>query len=961
MNWEETLKELAKKVKPIHAFGILFVIGLIWALATYGDQIPKGFQALIYIVVIACLILVGIDILTPWLRSRKPAPIVKPDPEDPPPPGPHSEPAQDIFTAREEYLRAVVADCRRMRLVGLDPQAADPSKGGMTLEKLYISLDTTIQVEEEDEDQKNRKRAAGDFQSGEPRRPLSAVEALSNNPKRQIVLLGLPGTGKSTFVRYLSLGMAQTGLEPEHGLQDRVPGWQGEALLPVMISLGRLAETLSPQLKKGHAKLIEDYLVKTLESDLRTAGYASYILKDLGVSGALVLFDGLDEVANLELRPIVVQAVEDFTARYGAVKTSRFMVTCRTFSYYNDARWQLSGWTTYELAEFDPEKIKAFVQAWHTELIYIDPGRKAEYSRKQAEMLASLQPDDRRKLYEVAPNPLVLTMMAIVHTHSGTLPDTRAQVYDRCVDLLLVRWEQLRPVTDRLAETERPSIIDALGGQRVSLESALSEIAFKAHKERDDTAEEQRKTALVTGDLLSAVLPRYFKLEQVNIFLDYCQSSNGLLMYQGTIALAGEPADAPPHKMYAFPHLTFEEYLAALYLIELPDFENTACDLLRQSDRWREVIMLMGEHLCFATKPAQKSRMQTLLNTLTPKKQAAQPTKADWNALWLAGDLLILYRRAFPQEQAEAEPRILQGLQNLIAQGALVPQSRARAADTLDELGWLPQDLHRFLPVTAAGKTVFVARYPVTNAQYARFLIPENFTDRTLWCDFWRYDPDGRNRQTTGQEGWEWLRRAKEVPDYDQDGEILLPRYWRDPRFGLLRHGFPVVGISWWEANAYCRWLQRNWSELKEGQENSETGPLDLVRLPLESEWESAAGGSIPKNRYPWEISKEESDADAEILQRANTWESMIFHTTPVGMYPSGASEPWKIMDMAGNVWEWQANGYSQSDKRPALRGGSWSFNREGARAGGRGGRYPDYRDNLIGFRVVALPKVFVP
>ncbi len=398
------------------------------------------------------------------------------------------------------------------------------------------------------------------------------------------------------------------------------------------------------------------------------------------------------------------------------------MVTCRTYSYYNDARWQLSGWPTYELAEFDLLKIEAFVHAWHAELSHIDPGRRGEYSRKQDKLLASLQADDRRKLYEVAPNPLVLTMMAIVHTHYGDLPDARAQVYDRCVDLLLVRWEQLRPVTDQAVESGRPTIIDALGGQRVPLETALSAIAFKAHKERDEAAGNQRKIAMVTEELISAIFQRYFDNDKGKIFLDYCQSSNGLLMYQGTLSLAGEPADAPPHRVYAFPHLTFEEYLAALYLIELPDFENAACDLLRQSDRWREVIMLMGEHLCFATKPAQKSRMRTLLDTLAPEKAPAVPTKADWNALWLAGDLLILYQRAFPTEPCGAEARIVEGLQHLVEQGTLGIRSRAAAADTLDELGWLPEDLHRLLPVEVAGKTIYMGRYPVTNDQYARFL-----------------------------------------------------------------------------------------------------------------------------------------------------------------------------------------------------------------------------------------------
>ncbi len=258
---------------------------------------------------------------------------------------------------------------------------------------------------------------------------------------------------------------------------------------------------------------------------------------------------------------------------------------------------------------------------------------------------------------------------------------------------------------------------------------------------------------------------------------------------------------------------------------------------------------------------------------------------------------------------------------------------RAESGEALDELGWLPVDRYRFIPVEIQGKKIYIARYPVTNAQYERFLKSENFTEaaRDLWTGFPQFDEHNRPMDTIGDKGWTWLQGAKTGPDYDPIGDILLPRYWRDPRFGINHRSYPVVGVTWWEANAYCRWLQRTWQDREESHENPDL-TLGVIRLPLEFEWEFSAGGLEPKGRYPWDKGRGITENRDDILQRANTGESGIRHTTPVAMYPLGASEPWQVMDLAGNVWEWQANYYDKDHDLPALRGGSWYYLQDSAR-----------------------------
>ena len=948
---------LAGKLTAILAFALLVIIALGW----FGASIPPDYKGLVYIVVIlAMLIFAGQAIAQVWEKHRSQA--AKSQPVAAPTPLPTAPatfaPPLDSLNARERYLRAVMDDSRALRLVGLDPQAADPSRGGLTLEALYVSLDTTTSVEVDEE--KGSRRKAKQQESEEARllafgrektHPLSALEALSDNPDRRMVLLGLPGTGKSTFARYLALRMAQAEFDRSKNITDLLPGWQGGALLPLVISLGRMAETIPADCKKGRAELIENYVTGLLKADERTRDFASHLLTALQQSGGLVLFDGLDEVADLKLRPLVVQSVEDFAQKYGKNPASRFLLTCRTYSYRHDSRWQLTGWPTHELALLDEEKIKRFVQAWHEEHARIEPARRADFERKREALLLSLQPDDRRRLHEIAPFPIILTMMAVVHTHYGELPDTRAQVYEKCVDLLLVRWEVERPVSGRGSENQKRTIIDALGIPRVMLDRALWEIAFKAHEGRED-GDGQRGPALVTEDLLTGILNAHLNdLDKVKLFLDYCQSSNGLLMLQGTVSVAGAPEGTPPRRVYAFPHLTFEEYLAARHLVIRTNFGKTTRELVMHSDRWREVGLLMGEHLCFAQ--GDQERMDTLVGSLQAKTANKD---GDWRAAWLAGDLLTLYQRAFPNEKSPHEEGTKAGLLELVHTCALEPLSRAAAADALDELGYLPPDLYAFVPVAQDNILRYFAKYPVTNAQYARFLNVENFSSKSLWTGFPKYAEPEKNYKKIGDwgnEGWDWLQKAlkdedfQERYDIDVENGVVIPRYWQNGRFGAMRSNAPVVGISWHEANAYCKWLLQNWDELDEGRQGL-AKPAG-IRLPTEPEWVLAAGGEA-NNRFAFGELK-----DLEDLPRyANTRESGINRTTPVWMYPKGIS-PNKVMDMSGNVFEWQANYYDEN-QYPAWRGGCWDLNLDYARVSFRFRYVPVNRYYGLGFRVVLAP-----
>jgi formylglycine-generating enzyme required for sulfatase activity/energy-coupling factor transporter ATP-binding protein EcfA2 len=230
-----------------------------------------------------------------------------------------------------------------------------------------------------------------------------------------------------------------------------------------------------------------------------------------------------------------------------------------------------------------------------------------------------------------------------------------------------------------------------------------------------------------------------------------------------------------------------------------------------------------------------------------------------------------------------------------------------------------------------------IGRYPVTNAQWRRFVEAGGYTTKRYWTKAgWRW------RQDLGDTWFERLRKL--IPRWREP--IISPEtYWWDDRLWNSDNQ-PVVGVSWFEAVAYCRWLTET---VADGR---------VFYLPSEAEWERAARGSDGRI-YPW--------GNEWAADHCNSQEFGLPRTTPVGSFAEGVSVE-GAYDMAGNVWEWCATTYGTSypytvvdewteayleeDTARRIRGGSAWNEQRAVRGAYRGFSDPRYRGYGRGLRV---------
>ena len=328
---------------------------------------------------------------------------------NPPPPDPAIQRQQQ---ALRDYLRMVRSAYQTLQLGQLDETEAG-ARESLRLDHVYVRLHTQSQVamskqeiaEQEARDPMFRVRRSARDEQERPTRPLSVLEALSQSHPARLMLLGGPGSGKSTLVTYFSLCLVGATLchdhsdttQPAGGWLAAIPDWQHGQLIPLRIILRHFADSDALRAaSQGSVARLHAYLREHIQQHLPTALDVVAALIDAMTAGRVMfLFDGLDEVVG---EPRLTRVAETIRAVADTYTICPTLVTCRILDYQASPARQLAGFRVETLAPLSNAQIHQFVDAWYAELARTR--REMKGTAASLHTLIDTRPDPR------SPDPL---------------------------------------------------------------------------------------------------------------------------------------------------------------------------------------------------------------------------------------------------------------------------------------------------------------------------------------------------------------------------------------------------------------------------------------------------------------------------------------------------------------------------------------------------------------------------
>jgi formylglycine-generating enzyme required for sulfatase activity/DNA-binding winged helix-turn-helix (wHTH) protein len=498
------------------------------------------------------------------------------------------------------------------------------------------------------------------------------------------------------------------------------------------------------------------------------------------------------------------------------------------------------------------------------------------------------------RLLEMARNPYLLTVMIDVFAEDGMLVRNRAELMRRFAGILTA-WAG----TKSAGTTIDPK----------TLNDALSNLAF----------EMQYESGFGTTADLDDVLATLASATQL--------PAEEFLTTAASAKLIEMPVDRTTVRFY---HQLLQEFFAAQRMLRL---EST-----QLAELWR-VPMLEGEIPAWVRPDNNFEPLPPPPSTGWEETTILAAGLAQENGDRFVHDLCqvnpVLAARCILDGNARITPQtrkfVSEAVQSIIGDPHAALRVRIVAGDALGRLG---DPRLGEMAVIPAGNFIMgsgreqreiilpefaIGKYPVTNAEYSRFVEAGGYREPGHWT----------------RSGWKEVGKERNEP-----------RFWRDPQFNKPNQ--PVIGLSWYECVAYCRWF------------SAQSGRP--YRLPTEAEWEKAARGSDGR-AYPW------GDIFDAARLNAREGEQKVYSTTPVGIYPDGVS-PYGLHDCAGNCWEWCASqwthpppeyseenewsdAYLEGQPLRVLRGGSWNYEAEVAQCFYRFRFEPFGWNDRGGFRLV--------
>ncbi|MBD1891035.1 NACHT domain-containing NTPase [Coleofasciculus sp. FACHB-SPT9] len=422
---------------------------------------------------------------------------------------------------------------------------------------------------------------------------VPGLDAVEKHTK--LMILGKPGAGKTTFLKYLAIQCNQSKFQA-----DRVP---------IFVTIKDFAEAAN---KPSLLEYINQQFVGCGVAETRVIAS----LQDVIERGrALILLDGLDEVRE-EDNKRVLKEIRDFSDQY---RENRFVMTCRIAA----REYTFEKFTEVEVADFDSEQIATFATNWFK-------GKAV----KPETFIERLTDNDR--INELATSPLLLTLLCLAFEESGDFPANRSELYKEGLDALLKKWDAKRGI-------RRDQVYKKLSIQRK--ENLLSKIALATFEQGDYFFKQKTAEQYITDYIRN--LPSANTDEEA-LQLDSEEVLRSIEHHHGLVV---ERAKG----IYSFSHLTFHEYFTAREIVVVKQSSEEALQNLVShitDYRWREVFLLSvgmspsADHLLLLMKEkvdallASDDKLQQFLMWVNEKSISVQLryTTADVRAFYFEND-----------------------------------------------------------------------------------------------------------------------------------------------------------------------------------------------------------------------------------------------------------------------------------------------------------------------------------
>lgn len=745
-----------------------------------------------------------------------------------------------------DYLEMIINRHRDLPLPTLNTKEGRPS---VPLEEVFVDLDAGEGI---------NITADPNGQILEREVYQSALGHIYHN--HQLILLGEAGKGTTTLLSFLAFCLANELLFPEKSWRsklswpikvfhegadkpvNRIKRWPDAPVIPILVELSEFSRQES-----------STYSLKTLwrfiGKDLAALGLSEVvdILQDRAKRGEVFfLFHGMDKV-----RPEATAALWDFIqdmARsvYGR---NRWVVTSRVYAFQNQ---ELQGIPVRTLERLTEEKITTLARNLHQAILrkkLLDNDwlrQNPDWVQEGTEGSAWLQKlTDDPRLKFLAENPMFLTFLVLRQTDVSDPQQLYARLYEDCVAFLLESWQPHQDTES--GESSLNEVLKELALNREDLEKMLWEIAWVAHAKTN--AKNGEADGIQASEVM-AIATRHFDGDWLRAakFMKYTERGAHVLTAPLGIGVFGGE--------YTFRHPDFQEYLAACHLAHSPRLQRKISELGQEGETWKEILKLVAARVAIIEE--DPALIIDAVDYMLPTRKPIKRDVAGWWQIFLAAEMIAVVGRDVTERDDFGRAllsRLCNYLAALLREAVFEPPKRALVGDLLGALGDPRPGIHDLKPKMISFDDWAISQYPITNAQFRHFVEDNGYSSQ--------------NRDCWSKDGWAYRTQKK----------LKEPRFWQNAL--LAKENRPVVGVSWFEAEAYVNWLSRKTHR--------------RFQLPGIEQYEQIV--QPMGERWPEGVLKLDEVGVSQI--------------TAVGCFPEISVAG--IDDIYSNLWEWCQTAYEES------------------------------------------------